>query len=297
LRDVEVTGEGFLVAGKRGVLAESTYLNPKTRAGFGRIFVGRPALALTRLSDEVLWIVGSSGPSRNYWHWTAQVLPAVLHGIESVESEFGAAEWKILTRTLEPYQRESLDILGISPNQIREVSASEIVRVPNLLYSSYLVEPWTPGRHRRMLADRLRTLAESSERHDRLFVSRRDSRRRRVLNEEELETFLSERGFVTVVPGDLPWRAQVDLFQSAKVIVGAHGAGLANLLFCDRGTKVLELGLDSYPSAADVVLGASSGLDYWMDFFPSHTATSRHLASVTIDTEVVESSLNYMGVT
>jgi capsular polysaccharide biosynthesis protein len=34
---------------------------------------------------------------------------------------------------------------------------------------------------------------------------------------------------------------QILLFQSAEFIISPHGAGLANLLFCEPGTKVIEL--------------------------------------------------------
>jgi capsular polysaccharide biosynthesis protein len=36
-------------------------------------------------------------------------------------------------------------------------------------------------------------------------------------------------------------RAQILLFQSAEFVISPHGAGLANLLFCEPGTKVIEL--------------------------------------------------------
>ena len=34
---------------------------------------------------------------------------------------------------------------------------------------------------------------------------------------------------------------QVQLFNNAKCIVGLHGGGFANLVFCKSGTKVVEL--------------------------------------------------------
>ena len=34
---------------------------------------------------------------------------------------------------------------------------------------------------------------------------------------------------------------QILLFQSAEFIISPHGAGLSNLLFCEPGTKVIEL--------------------------------------------------------
>ena len=34
---------------------------------------------------------------------------------------------------------------------------------------------------------------------------------------------------------------QIDLFYNAECIVGLHGAGLANVVFCKSGTRVIEL--------------------------------------------------------
>lgn len=65
---------------------------------------------------------------------------------------------------------------------------------------------------------------------------------RRLADAARVEAYLAqELGFVTVVLEDLPVAAQMDLFLNADVIVGAHGAGLANLLFCRPGTQVVEL--------------------------------------------------------
>ena len=33
---------------------------------------------------------------------------------------------------------------------------------------------------------------------------------------------------------------QIALFNSAKIIVGNHGAGFANLVFCKKNTKIIE---------------------------------------------------------
>ena len=34
---------------------------------------------------------------------------------------------------------------------------------------------------------------------------------------------------------------QIYLFQNAKIIIGAHGAAFANLVFCEPSTKVIEI--------------------------------------------------------
>jgi capsular polysaccharide biosynthesis protein len=75
----------------------------------------------------------------------------------------------------------------------------------------------------------------------RLFLSRRDTPRHPLVNEPEIEAWLVRRGFQSVLPREMTIREQARLFARAEVVVGANGAGLANLVFCPAGTKVLEL--------------------------------------------------------
>jgi hypothetical protein len=75
----------------------------------------------------------------------------------------------------------------------------------------------------------------------RLFVSRRDAAKRRVVDEDALVAALSGLGFEVVVPGALSFSEQVAVFSEAEIVVGPHGAGLANALFMPEGSALLEL--------------------------------------------------------
>jgi capsular polysaccharide biosynthesis protein len=75
----------------------------------------------------------------------------------------------------------------------------------------------------------------------RLLVSRRDAATRRVTNEDALLSALAPLGFELIVPGALTFDEQVEAFALAEIVVGPHGAGLANTLFMPRGSAVLEL--------------------------------------------------------
>ena len=48
-------------------------------------------------------------------------------------------------------------------------------------------------------------------------------------------------GFQSLTLSKLSFIEQVKIFNSAETVVGLHGAGFANLVFCKPGTKVLEL--------------------------------------------------------
>ena len=52
-------------------------------------------------------------------------------------------------------------------------------------------------------------------------------------------------------------------FHDAEFIVGAHGASLANLVFCSQGTKVLELvpSDQAYPFFMTIALHGDLGYD------------------------------------
>jgi hypothetical protein len=83
--------------------------------------------------------------------------------------------------------------------------------------------------------------------HERIYISRRDTGKRVLRNEREVEDLLSERyGFLIVSLSDKDLYDQVNLFSRAKVVISPHGAGLTNIGFCEPQTSVLELQMPDY---------------------------------------------------
>ncbi|MFK7974061.1 MAG: DUF563 domain-containing protein [Rickettsiaceae bacterium] len=74
-----------------------------------------------------------------------------------------------------------------------------------------------------------------------IYISRADASRRRVLNEIELIKHLKKRGFSVVMPGKYSVADQSKLFEEAEIIVGPHGLGLVNMLFSNNLKTVIEL--------------------------------------------------------
>ena len=73
----------------------------------------------------------------------------------------------------------------------------------------------------------------------RIYIKR--AQHRRVAEDELLESFLAQQGFETVALESMAITEQMDLFARAEIVIAVHGGGLANLLFCPPGTRVLEL--------------------------------------------------------
>ncbi len=72
-----------------------------------------------------------------------------------------------------------------------------------------------------------------------IFISRKQSEHRRLLNLPEIENLLMSRGFEIVFPEALTFANQVKLFAQAELVVGQTGAGFVNLMWCPENCKAL----------------------------------------------------------
>lgn len=73
------------------------------------------------------------------------------------------------------------------------------------------------------------------------YIDRRASSNRVLHNEDELVSVLEQRGFTIIQLEYLSFDEQALLFANAEYIIGAHGAGFANMVFCKPGTRIIEL--------------------------------------------------------
>ena len=81
----------------------------------------------------------------------------------------------------------------------------------------------------------------SSQAARKLYIDRRRSPARKLVNEDDVASALAQRGFEAVVLEHLSFAAQAALFAEAKTLVAPHGAGLTNMLFSPPGATVIEL--------------------------------------------------------
>ena len=87
-------------------------------------------------------------------------------------------------------------------------------------------------------------LARLGPRRETKNIYIRRERMRTVANAQQIEKMALRNGFSMHTLEGMTPRAQMQLFQNADFIVAPHGAGLANLLFCAPGTKIIEFSPD-----------------------------------------------------
>ena len=79
-----------------------------------------------------------------------------------------------------------------------------------------------------------------------IFIDRSDatsnhSEFRKILNEQEIIEKLKSDGYKAIRLADISFNEQVKTFFNAEKIIGLHGAGFANLIFCKPNTEILEI--------------------------------------------------------
>lgn len=152
-----------------------------------------------------------------------------------------------------------LDRLAIPPEK-RIMAApdvliyADVLFVPSFPAPSLVYQSWLPRFLRQAVG-----FNDGAPGTRRLYVTRRGFGRR-PLAEDLLQRLLQDRHFEMYDAGEYP--TQPDDFDYAAVVVGAHGAGLANLAFCRPGTKVLELIPTDNAHPFYFSLSVAGGLDY-----------------------------------
>jgi hypothetical protein len=116
----------------------------------------------------------------------------------------------------------------------------EYVQLPGCLWHpDSISEPWMYS----YVRDLYKHIWESvpKEKGKFVYISRKNARTRRVEQEDEVQKILVSLGFKIYYLETMTFEEQIKLFRSAEIIVGAHGAGLAHLIFCESQTYVVEI--------------------------------------------------------
>ena len=78
----------------------------------------------------------------------------------------------------------------------------------------------------------------STGKRHRIYIARKS---RGLKNERELLSRLEPLGFKKVYLEKLSFLEQVQLFAQAEYVVGVHGAGFSNIVFCPQDVVIIEI--------------------------------------------------------
>ena len=78
--------------------------------------------------------------------------------------------------------------------------------------------------------------------YEKIYVRREDANYRVILNESDLIDKLKKNGFYVINTSQYEILDQISFFINAKIVLSPYGSGLANIVFCNPGTKIYEIG-------------------------------------------------------
>ncbi|WP_255168330.1 glycosyltransferase family 61 protein [Natrononativus amylolyticus] len=270
--------------GRRDRLERSLLADPRLFA----LATARPgSLSGPRATDRRLGTVCSlvDASLEGYSHWVLKGLPR-LEGLRRWEAEYGVRPSVLLPEAAPAYVRDSLACFRYGDDRLLEWDGTDTavdrlvvpsVRSPEQRRSAYeqlfeydLTYKLTSPAACAWLRSELRKGLEGDEPSDlpdppanggrRLYISRADAGRRRVLNEDAVLEALSPLGFESHALSNLAFADQARLFLETDVIVAPHGAGLANLAFASDCALVELFGEKVKPTYC--MLASALGLEY-----------------------------------
>ena len=200
------------------------------------------------LNKTIFSTLYTTASSFNYYHWIIEVLPklAILESSHLKKK----VDYYLFPSLKKRFQNESLDLLNIpkkkrlSADKFSHIQAKKILSCehPYIRKNQLKEDTNYPGWLIYWLKKKfLRKIKKKKSIN--IFIDRGDSliQNRKILNEGEIKKYLLKKNFKFIKLSNYSFKKQIELFFNAKCVVGLHGAGFVNIIFCKKGTKIVEL--------------------------------------------------------
>ena len=224
--------------------------------------------------------------SENYGHLLFDALPRVYL------FEQAGYSWDDISHVLVPDmtsdgRRSAAELCGIPIDKMLPLSSFSVVECEELIVPTF---PGVRCNSPRWVGEFWRSKSPPiPQQRRRIFLSRRGSRRT-LTNESDLITVLEAFGFEIVVPSNAAIR---NILPQAEIIVGAHGAALADVLFCNRDSVLVELTPPGHIEPYYYTAAESAGMSYFsiLGTYPDDRHHDANLANFSILAKTLSDTL------
>lgn len=206
-----------------------------------------------KIKKTVVSLLSGGAAKSNYWHWMFDTLPriGILEKGKVLQKDF----FYLAPSLKMKYQLETLLALGFQKKylldgeknkhlQAKKIIATDhpIIFKNNPSISINNIPLWVINWLRKKYLNQIKIKNFIS--YKKIYIERRGGinfHNRKIINNEDVKRIILDEGFKIIILESLSFLEQVNLFHNAKTIVGLHGAGLTNVIFCKPGTKVIEI--------------------------------------------------------
>jgi capsular polysaccharide biosynthesis protein len=253
--------------------------------------------------DRPVVIIQDKFEGTNFSHFLFDWIPRLVHFVEA-RLEDRRRCWFLMGGIPGNFHRRIITSIceshDLDPEQFIFPSETAVWRCTgDIWFFSDLTQdishPAHIGHERSMRVVRQVSMGQKIEagRVERLYITRNDTRLRRISNERALWMMLRARGFSMVRLADVDIERQIALFRGGKFIVGAHGMGLTHLVFHQGGPCVIELHNPMIGTDAYAIMSLASGFLYYPVHGAEDDAANGHFH---VDVMRIDAILNSLGV-
>lgn len=209
---------------------------------FTRKYIRKPRY----VPGTVCSLLTGGGGVNNFGHWMLDALPRIQ--VIKEAGWYDEIDKFIIPNLTKGFQEESLNLLGIPSDRIicgfehTHIEADTIIVTSHPRPLLYDTPTWVSDFLRASFAyneEMANAILPSAGKL--IYIDRRDTGIRKVINEDEVMKQLESRGFKCLTMSDYNLTQKANMFREAELVVSVTGAGLTNLLFCPRNSQVLEV--------------------------------------------------------
>ncbi len=216
------------------------------------------------IDGTVATLLAGHGATHNVSHWLYDSIPRIHLLMEA--GVFDEIDYFVVPAYNTEYHEYTLGRFGIDKSKIIVGTRDTHLVAKRLVATShprgnrsFILPTWV---YEFIRSSYLDTQEGGSGKRKRIYISRKDSGYRGIINEAEVEGLLKEYGFESVVLSELSMGDQVTLFSSAEIVVSASGAGLSKLFFAPHDCAVIELFSTGFVHTAFYNVAYLGGLNY-----------------------------------
>ena len=237
----------------------------------------------------------------NYYHWLCDSMMRVAAGVKFLEDD---------AVLILPYDKHSikseiiLDCLkafGISENKILKLKKNQKVKVSELLMPSHTTQIGAIYFREELLnlvRDKIINFYANSAKTNlgsRIYISRSKAAYRKISNEDEVIKLLKKYDFTIVNMEDYSFADQISISNQASCLISCHGAGLANILFMQKNSFVLELINENLIRPHFYILASGASVNYLQRKCQQTSQKNfEENADITVDIAGLEADLQIM---
>ena len=205
-----------------------------------------------------------------YFSWVTESIPRILEVQERHQEltlilpEF-YSKYPFVLQSLAQFPELKIQII---PDGIH-MNIPNVV-IPQLKPFTYAFDPDTMQNYRAQMWIYIDNMQFDIPTYDKIYVSRKMAKNRKLLNEPEILKLLGEHGFHEVAFENYSFYEQVYLMKNCQILTGVHGAGFANISFLGDNTALIEL-IKEYSSYKEERpsywrLCSALNIDYYIEY-------------------------------